>query len=906
MNAFVTAKVGTVLAVAAVLAVSMLLAAGSVQAHTNTGTGVLSTPSCSSPSLPDDSFFGTNQITNVTSAAPLQTGQGTKQGGGVTGTGGAKYRYAKIKIPALAAGELRVFDATTSLSDAVLCQGSTEVAKSKTSYTAHNSARTAAKAATDAAAKATAAAAAAAAAITAADGEGTPTTRLSNARTALSTARTALDTARRALSSARTALFAASVSPGDQAEQDAGTARTAEQAALTAYNHPKNALPSSSTADADELTAVKDALGTSDHTDPAAKQVGSALTAAATALTAAAADLNNAANSMHTGFRIRAPVKPGDEEYIVVVAPENPADTTGLNLHIEFNGAIDNTSDATTPAGSQTTKGTLSAGDVDTYTIKVTAPGLLTLETTGSTATVGTLDLPDDTYPASPADDGTDPDEVAHAEAGGSGGNFKMIVPVRANSGGSEVYTLSIAGQTTQTTGAYSLEKMAFKVAMKPEGGTTVPTGNNTVTLETAPTWTNTGFPADDAVDETETTLLPQIKKVAETSADEDYFVFSVANPGLLTVNAEDDGVGHTKDANTKGTLFGAKGKGSMGEMWVGEIAKDDNSGPGGTHFQFTVPVEAHRHYLVKVEGTEGYYKLAFDFAVVKDTDNSETTPLAPITPPVSPITRTLAASGSTGAQERDLYLFNIQESGTLYVHTTGETDVVGTLYGPNGKNLATDDNGGDDRNFRIVKEVAPGVYILEVKGKKRTTNGKYTLVTSFITGPGPTEPTDPDPDPDPPPPATDAEGELEDPPNDGTRSGIGLIRGWVCQATSVQVRITGESDGASGPITISPVPYGSEREQAAVDRCQHTRNTIGFAAQFNYNLLEEGTYTATASADGQTIDTNTFEVIRISDQEYLTGARAQVEVRDFPLTGDSTILVWDEESQNFQIADHQ
>ena len=47
-------------------------------------------------------------------------------------------------------------------------------------------------------------------------------------------------------------------------------------------------------------------------------------------------------------------------------------------------------------------------------------------------------------------------------------------------------------------------------------------------------------------------------------------------------------------------------------------------------------------------------------------------------------------------------------------------------------------------------------------------------------------------------------------------------------------------------------------------------RNNIGFAAQFNYNLLSAGTYTAQARADGQTIDTNTFEVVRISDQGFL------------------------------------
>ena len=50
--------------------------------------------------------------------------------------------------------------------------------------------------------------------------------------------------------------------------------------------------------------------------------------------------------------------------------------------------------------------------------------------------------------------------------------------------------------------------------------------------------------------------------------------------------------VGNDPDANTRGTLFGPLETGPMGEKRVGQIATDENSGPGG-HFLFTVPVEA-------------------------------------------------------------------------------------------------------------------------------------------------------------------------------------------------------------------------------------------------------------------------------------------------------------------------
>ena len=76
----------------------------------------------------------------------------------------------------------------------------------------------------------------------------------------------------------------------------------------------------------------------------------------------------------------------------------------------------------------------------------------------------------------------------------------------------------------------------------------------------------------------------------------------------------------------------------------------------------------------------------------------------------------------STGADAtgRDLYLLNIAESGALYLHTTGRTDVVGTLYGPDGKQIAMDDNSGEGDNFRIATNVEAGLYLLEVKGTDR------------------------------------------------------------------------------------------------------------------------------------------------------------------------------------------
>ena len=134
-----------------------------------------------------------------------------------------------------------------------------------------------------------------------------------------------------------------------------------------------------------------------------------------------------------------------------------------------------------------------------------------------------------------------------------------------------KIIQVYVEGQTSQTTGDYTLD-MDFKVAMSTTSGLTE------VPVVAAPTWTTgTVDPNDD------TTL--QIKRIAaDGNTDEDYFLFTPANSGLLTVNANNDADGSTKDADTSGTLFGAMETGPMMEMRTGQIATDSDSGPGN-HF---------------------------------------------------------------------------------------------------------------------------------------------------------------------------------------------------------------------------------------------------------------------------------------------------------------------------------
>ena len=99
-----------------------------------------------------------------------------------------------------------------------------------------------------------------------------------------------------------------------------------------------------------------------------------------------------------------------------------------------------------------------------------------------------------------------------------------------------------------------------------------------------------------------------------------------------------------------------------------------------------------------------------------------------------------------------------------------------------------------------------------------------------------------------------------------------------------------------------------------------------GLGMTFNFNHLDEGTYTIRAFADNEQIgqgtpQENTFDVVHLIDFEtedlasfgtnnndrFLRNLPAvECHVPDFPNTGDTVILEWEESTQNFVISDVQ
>lgn len=136
------------------------------------------------------------------------------------------------------------------------------------------------------------------------------------------------------------------------------------------------------------------------------------------------------------------------------------------------------------------------------------------------------------------------------------------------------------------------------------------------------------------------------------------------------------------------------------------------------------------------------------------------------------------------------------------------------------------------------------------------------------------------------------AVGVLENPRPDSFQSGIGLVSGWVCDATSVKYQID------DGPLVDAA--YGTPRGDT-VNPCGDADN--GFGALFNWNLLGDGTHMLRAFADGVEIGSAQFQVATLGTP-FLRDVEGQYTLPNFPGAGDSTLLVWEQASQNFVIAD--
>lgn len=110
-------------------------------------------------------------------------------------------------------------------------------------------------------------------------------------------------------------------------------------------------------------------------------------------------------------------------------------------------------------------------------------------------------------------------------------------------------------------------------------------------------------------------------------------------------------------------------------------------------------------------------------------------TPVTPPTPPTAQgqviVVNGVSVNGNIGgAGEVDLYRFSVSTFSSHTIETSGNSDTLMTLYGPDDltNQLAFNDDGGVDLNSRIVLNLSPGEYHVRIALFNQNATGAYTL----------------------------------------------------------------------------------------------------------------------------------------------------------------------------------
>lgn len=194
-----------------------------------------------------------------------------------------------------------------------------------------------------------------------------------------------------------------------------------------------------------------------------------------------------------------------------------------------------------------------------------------------------------------------------------------------------------------------------------------------------------------------------------EASDDEDWFFIDLPVAGVLTVNS-------TGDVDTTGQLLDETGT---------VLDSDDDA---GADQNFLIErVSQAGVYFIRVAGfssATGSYELNVSFSSDDSCGAADN--------PSAIATDSLASCELEFGGDEDWFSVEITEPGNLTVVSESTIDTVGLLFDSEGNQLAIDDDGNDNSDFRIEFEVRPGIYLVQVRGFSSGTSGVFDLRTSF------------------------------------------------------------------------------------------------------------------------------------------------------------------------------
>ena len=132
-----------------------------------------------------------------------------------------------------------------------------------------------------------------------------------------------------------------------------------------------------------------------------------------------------------------------------------------------------------------------------------------------------------------------------------------------------------------------------------------------------------------------------------------------------------------------------------------------------------------------------------------------------------------------------------------------------------------------------------------------------------------------------------------ESPSQHSIQSGVGLIRGWACEAEEVSVSLDG---GA-----FIPMAYGTSRVDTG-KVCGDNAN--GFGMVVSWADLGSGIHSLRTYVDGIKIADVEFAVVTI-DEGFIKGLEGKYTLVDFPVNGQSVEVQWSQADQNFRITSY-
>ena len=135
--------------------------------------------------------------------------------------------------------------------------------------------------------------------------------------------------------------------------------------------------------------------------------------------------------------------------------------------------------------------------------------------------------------------------------------------------------------------------------------------------------------------------------------------------------------------------------------------------------------------------------------------------------------------------------------------------------------------------------------------------------------------------------------------PSTVRESGPGVITEWAWADFGLDLSSHAVDIEIDGRATFQAA-YGTARSDTQGD-CGDINN--GFGLLFNWNLAGDGTnHRVRVLADGVEVATSTFAVTTLGLGQFPEGLNGTGTITDFPQSGRSTQLQWQESLQNFSI----